>query len=151
MGDLQATIEAIWRIEAPRLVARLTRLVGDLATAEDIAQDTFVTALSRWPSTGIPDNPGGWLWSAARHGAIDLIRRRDRQHDKYQTLGVSPDTVENDMEALIEQRDIGDDLLGLSFMTCHPILSPDARVALTLRSVGGLTTDEIAKIGRAHV
>jgi RNA polymerase sigma-70 factor (ECF subfamily) len=145
MSGEQATIAAIWRIEAPRLVARLTRLVGDLATAEDIAQDTFVTALGRWPTNGVPDNPGGWLWSAAHHGAIDLLRRRDRQHDKYQTLGVSPDTVEIDMERSVEERDIGDDLLGLIVMTCHPVLTPDARVALTLKSVGGLTTPEIAK------
>jgi RNA polymerase sigma-70 factor, ECF subfamily len=141
----QATFDAIWRIETPRLVARLTRLVGDLATAEDIAQDTFVTALGRWPTTGIPDNPGGWLWSAARQGAIDLIRRRDRQHDKYQAFGESPDAADNDMERMIEERDVGDDLLGLVFMTCHPVLSPDARVALTLRAVGGLTTPEIAR------
>jgi RNA polymerase sigma-70 factor (ECF subfamily) len=145
MNGFQATFDAIWRIEAPRLVARLTRLVGDLALAEDIAQDTFVTALGRWPTVGIPDNPGGWLWSAARQGAIDLFRRRDRQHDKYQALGVSPESVETDLERIVEERDIGDDLLGLVFMTCHPVLSPDARVALTLRSVGGLTTPEIAK------
>ncbi|MDQ1429333.1 MAG: hypothetical protein QOK39_2809 [Acidimicrobiaceae bacterium] len=145
MNGFQATFDAIWRMEAPRLVARLTRLVGDLALAEDIAQDTFVTALARWPTAGIPDNPGGWLWSAARQGAIDLFRRRDRQQDKYQTLGVSAETVETDMERIVEERDIGDDLLGLIFMTCHPVLSPDAQVALTLRSVGGLTTPEIAK------
>lgn len=145
MDGFQATVDAIWRVEAPRLVARLTRLVGDLAIAEDIAQDTFVTAMGRWPTTGIPDNPGGWLWSAARHGAIDLLRRRDRQRDKYQALGVTPDKVETDMDRMVEERDMGDDLLGLVFMTCHPILGPDARVALTLRSVGGLTTAEIAK------
>jgi RNA polymerase sigma factor (sigma-70 family) len=145
MSDEQAAFDAIWRIETPRLVARLTRLVGDLATAEDIAQDAFVTALGRWPTTGIPDNPGGWLWSAARQRAIDLIRRRDLQHAKYQTLGTSPDTAETDVERMIEEEDIGDDLLGLIFMTCHPVLGPDARVALTLKSVGGLTTPEIAK------
>jgi predicted RNA polymerase sigma factor len=137
MSGVQATIDAIWRIEAPRLVARLTRLVGDLGTAEDIAQDTFVTALDRWPTTGIPDSPGGWLWLTARHRAIDLFRRRDRQHDKFQSLGVMPDTEEDDMERIREERDIGDDLLGLIVMTCHPVLSPDARVALTLRAVGG--------------
>ena len=145
MSDEQAAFDAIWRIETPRLVARLTRLVGDLATAEDIAQDTFVTALGRWPTIGIPDNPGGWLWSAARQRAIDLIRRRDRQHDKYQSLGAKPDVAETDLERIVEEEDIGDDLLGLIFMTCHPVLGPDARVALTLRSVGGLTTPEIAK------
>lgn len=141
----ERAIEAIWRIESPRLVARLTRLVGDLETAEDIAQDTFLTALGKWPHTGVPHNPGGWLWSTARHGAIDLIRRRDRQRDKYSLATSTSQPAEKTMDELIGEREIGDDLLGLVFMTCHPALSAEARVALTLRSVGGLTTPEIAR------
>ncbi len=140
----RAGIGAIWRIESPRLVARLTRLLGDLATAEDVAQDTFATAIGRWTTDGVPDNPGGWLWHTGRQRAIDVIRRRDLQHDRYATLA-NTTLAEPDMDILIDEHDIGDDLLGLVFMTCHPILSPGARVALTLRSVGGLTTTEIAR------
>lgn len=133
----------MWRIESPRVVARLTRLVGDLGVAEDLAQDTFLAATARWAQSGVPANPGAWLATTARYLAIDLVRRRDAGQRSYARLGPPPDAVDVDFVAAAEG--VGDDLLGLIFMTCHPVLSPEARVALTLRVLGGLTTAEIAR------
>ena len=141
--DVRRAIEAVWRIESARVTARLARLVGDVGAAEDLAQDTFVAALARWSRWGVPDNPGAWLHTTARYLAIDLLRRRDALGGKYAALGPAPDAVEVDFDAGLD--DVGDDLLGLMFMACHPVLSPEARVALTLRLLGGLTTGEIAR------
>ncbi|HSB86136.1 MAG TPA: sigma-70 family RNA polymerase sigma factor, partial [Ilumatobacteraceae bacterium] len=142
--SVRRTIEAVWRIESSKVIARLTRLVGDLATAEELAQDTFEAALRRWPRVGIPDNPGGWLMATAKFLSVDLIRRRDRLAEKHAELGVPVDAIEVDFDAGLDDT-IGDDLLGLIFMSCHPILPEDGRVALTLRLLGGLTTAEIAR------
>jgi RNA polymerase sigma-70 factor (ECF subfamily) len=141
--DTTRAIEAVWRIESAKLIARVTRLVGDIGTAEDIAQDAFVAALKRWPQSGVPDNPGAWLMATARFLAIDTIRRRDRLAEKQATLAPRSDSVTVDYLAATD--DIGDDLLGLMFMACHPVLSSEARVTLTLRLLGGLTTAEIAR------
>jgi RNA polymerase sigma factor (sigma-70 family) len=146
--DSHAAIEAVWRLEAPKLVAGLMRLVRDLGAAEDLAHDALVAALEQWPSQGVPRNPGAWLMQAAKHRAIDLLRRRtllDRKHDEL--------AREIDEGIRLAQRpaddapddDYGDDLLRLLFIACHPVLSAEARVALTLRLLGGLTTDEIAR------
>jgi RNA polymerase sigma factor (sigma-70 family) len=145
---VRRAVEVAWRLESPKIVARLTRLVGNLATAEDLAHDAFVAALRRWPSTGVPDNPGAWLATVARYQAVDHIRRNDRLAAKTNELGVSlsrqSHAATDDLE-VVDDDSIGDDLLGMILMTCHPVLSPDARVALTLRVVGGLRTDEIAR------
>lgn len=136
-------------MESPRIIARLTRLVGDLATAEDLAQDAFLAALQRWPSTGVPANPGAWLASVARFQAVDHIRRKDRLAGKTAELRTSlarqPDQSVADLDDVLDEDRAEDDLLGLILMTCHPILSADARVALTLRAVGGLRTEEVAR------
>ena len=138
-------IEAVWRIESARLIAGLARIVRDVGVAEDLAQDALVAALERWPETGIPDNPGAWLTATARHRAIDLLRRRGRLERKQEELGRELETWHApDLDAAIDD-DVGDDLLRLVFTTCHPVLSRDARVALTLRLLGGLTTGEIAR------
>ena len=141
--------EVAWRLESSKIIARLTRLLGDLATAEDLAHDALVAALERWPKTGIPDNPGAWLAAVARYQAIDYIRRKDRLASKTAQLAASsrtdPDPASSDFERVLDDDRIDDDLLGLILMTCHPILSSDARVALTLRVLGGLKTDEIAR------
>lgn len=139
------TIDAIWRIESPKLIAGLTRMVRDVGLAEDLAHDALVIALERWPETGIPDNPGAWLMTAAKRRAIDLLRREKVRDRKYEELGrVSDLYTEEDVDARIDG-EIGDDLLRLIFATCHPVLSQEARVALTLRLLGGLTTEEIAR------
>jgi RNA polymerase sigma factor (sigma-70 family) len=143
-ADTARVIEAVWRMESAKLIAHITRLVGDIGTAEDIAQDTFVAALKRWPQSGVPDNPGAWLMATARFLAIDLIRRRDRLAEKQAALAPPSDSMTVDYVAAAAD-DIGDDLLGLMFMACHPVLSSDARVTLTLRLLGGLTTAEIAR------
>jgi RNA polymerase sigma-70 factor (ECF subfamily) len=142
-AGLHRSIEAAWRIESAKVIARLTRLVGDVGQAEELAQDALVAALERWPRSGVPDNPGAWLMATGRYLAIDAIRRRDRLQEKHAQLGVPPDAIEVDFDGGVD--DIGDDLLNLMFMACHPVLSPDARVALTLRLLGGLRTDEIAR------
>ena len=141
-------IDAVWRIESARLIAGLARLVGDVGIAEDLAQDALVIALEQWPTTGVPDNPGAWLMATAKHRAIDLLRRRKMQDQKHEHVArelearqVSP---EADLAAAIDD-DVGDDLLSLIFTACHPVLSTEARVALTLRLLGGLTTEEIAR------
>ncbi len=141
-------IEAIFRIERARLIARLARMVRDVGLAEELAQDAFVTALSDWPKTGIPVNPGAWLTAAAKRRAIDLLRRDRMLAHKHAEIGRDPSgEAENVIEAIeaAMDDDVGDELLGLIFTACHPVLSPDARVALTLRLIGGLTTDEIAR------
>jgi RNA polymerase sigma factor (sigma-70 family) len=140
-----AAIEAVWRIESPRLVAALARITGDVGAAEELAQDTLVIALEAWPVRGVPDGPGAWLMATAKHRAIDLVRRRARYEQKLQEVG-------RDMEAQAQTFDepdvddhIGDDLLRLIFIACHPVLTAEARAALTLRLIGGLTTHEIAR------
>jgi RNA polymerase sigma factor (sigma-70 family) len=142
------TLDAIWRIESPKLIASLTRMVRDVGLAEDFAQDALVAALEKWPETGVPDNPGAWLMSTARRKAIDHLRRSKRLDAKHEELGRSLDdqreSVVAELDAAIDDH-VGDDLLRLVFFTCHPLLSKDARVALTLRLLGGLTTVEIAR------
>jgi RNA polymerase sigma factor (sigma-70 family) len=143
--NLDAALAALWRVESPRLVARLVRLMGDLDTAEDLAQDTFVAAIERWRREGIPSNAAGWLNTTARFLAVDRIRRRDTRRDKYHLVAATtPQTTEVDLDQIVDG-DLADDLLGLIFMSCHPILSPDARSALTLKVVCGLTTGEVAR------
>jgi RNA polymerase sigma factor (sigma-70 family) len=143
--DTQRTIDAIWRIESPRLIAALTRLVRDVSSAQDLAQDALVAALSQWPTQGIPQNPGAWLMSTAKHRGIDAIRRERRVLQKHEEILLQSDTsAKPDMEGAIDNY-VSDDLLRLLFISCHPVLSTEARVALTLRLLGGLTTDEIAR------
>jgi len=148
-GQAQGTpaqIDAIWRIESARVIATVARMVRDVGLAEDLAQDAVVAALERWPSTGIPPNPGAWLTATAKHRAIDLMRRNTTLQDKYaqiaRDLGVAGGGPDLDAEL---DDDIGDDLLSLVFTCCHPVLSIEARVALTLRMLGGLKTPEIAR------
>ncbi len=146
--DTHRAIDAVWRIESARLIAGLARLVGDVGQAEDLAQDALVAALERWPATGVPDNPGAWLMATARHRAVDLLRRRSMFDRKHRLLGYElAERQEQEVPVLEAALDdpVGDDLLRLIFIACHPILSTDARVALTLRLVGGLTTPEIAR------
>ncbi len=146
-SDTNRAIDAVWRIESARLIAGLTRIVRDVGLAEELAQDALVAALEQWPESGVPDNPGAWLMATARHRAIDLVRRdvmRERKHEELgRELETQPATAP-DPSASVED-ELGDDLLGLVFMTCHPVLSTEARAALTLRLVGGLTTAEIAR------
>jgi len=141
-------IDAVWRIESAKLIACLARMVGDVGQAEDLAQDALVIALEKWPVTGVPDNPGAWLMATAKHRAIDLLRRRKLLERKHEELGHELDTHQEsavpDLDTALDD-DIGDDLLRLVFTACHPVLSTDAQVALTLRLLGGLTTDEIAR------
>jgi RNA polymerase sigma-70 factor (ECF subfamily) len=146
-SDAHSAIEAVWRIESPRLIAGLTRITGDVGLAEDLAQDALVAALERWPESGIPDNPGAWLMATAKHRAIDQLRRGKMLDRKHEQLGHELDSGRDgaaDLDAAIDDP-IGDDLLRLMFIACHPVLSTEARVALTLRLLGGLTTDEIAR------
>ena len=141
-------IDAVWRIESARLIAGLARIVGDVGLAEDLAQDALVAALEQWPESGVPDNPGAWLMATAKHRAIDHLRRRKMQDTKHERIGRELDerqvSPEADLAAAIDDQ-VGDDLLSLIFTACHPVLTTDARVALTLRLLGGLTTDEIAR------
>jgi len=146
--DTRRTIDAIWRIESARLIAGLARMVRDVGLAEDLAQDALLIALEKWPKTGIPDNPGAWLMATAKRRAIDQLRRRKRLERKYEELGRDEESrgqEPSEFDAVLNGADIGDDLLRLIFTTCHPILSPEARVALTLRLLCGLTTAEIAR------
>lgn len=145
-ADPHTTIDAIWRVEAPKIIGGLTRLVRDLATAEDLAHDALVAALEQWPTEGVPSRPGAWLMATAKHRAIDRIRRSVNLARKLEALGAelegsawlpAPDGWLDDQ--------VHDDVLRLIFMACHPVLAPDARVALTLKVVGGLTTGEIAR------
>ena len=160
-NDTHGAIDAVWRIESAKLIAGLTRIVRDVGIAEDLAQEALVAALEQWPRSGVPDNPGAWLMATAKHRAIDLLRRRtllDRKHEEVgRELEIRQQTTP-DLEAALDatleaegsirtkaQPDDDDDLLRLLFIACHPVLSTEARVALTLRLLGGLTTDEIAR------
>src|SRR5216683_7936926 len=146
--DIHRAIDAVWRIESPRLIGGLVRIVRDVSLAEDLAQDVLVAALQQWPESGIPENPGAWLMAAAKHRAIDLFRRSKLLERKHEELGRELDARQEalvpDFETALDD-DISDDLLRLVFISCHPVLSPEARVALTLRLLGGLTTEEIAR------
>jgi len=146
--ETHEAIEAVWRIEAARLIAGLARIVRDVGIAEELAQDALVAALEQWPGSGIPRNPGAWLMATAKHRAIDLLRRRtvlDRKHEELgRDLAIQQAVTVAAFETAADD-DVGDDLLRLVFTACHPVLSRDARVALTLRLLGGLTTDEIAR------
>ena len=147
-GETHQAIEATFRIERARLIAGLARLVRDIDRAEELAQDALVIALSEWPRTAVPANPGAWLMAVAKRRAVDAFRRdkmRERKHEEIaRTLDETRGRAAEAIEAAMDD-DLGDELLGLIFTACHPMLSPDARAALTLRAVGGLTTDEIAR------
>ena len=146
--DAHRAIDAVFRIESARLIAGLARIVRDVGLAEELAQDALVIALERWPESGVPDNPGAWLMATAKHRAIDLLRRRTLLERKHQELGreleARQEKAAPDLVAALDD-DVGDDLLRLMFTACHPALSTEARVALTLRLLGGLTTEEIAR------
>jgi RNA polymerase sigma factor (sigma-70 family) len=145
--ETHRAIDAVWTIESAKIIAGLARIVRDIGLAEELAQDALVAALEQWPESGIPDNPGAWLMATAKHRAIDLWRRNKLLERKHQELGRGLETQEMavpDLDAAIDD-EIGDDLLRLVFISCHPVLSREARVALTLRLLGGLTTDEIAR------
>jgi RNA polymerase sigma factor (sigma-70 family) len=145
--DTHCAIDAVWRIESPRLIAGLARIVRDVGVAEDLAQDALVAALEQWPKSGVPDNPGAWLMAAAKHRAIDHFRRNTRLERKHEELGrelAAKEMAVPDLVSALDD-DVGDDLLRLVFISCHPVLSVEAQVALTLRLLGGLTTDEIAR------
>jgi RNA polymerase sigma factor (sigma-70 family) len=146
--DTHRTIDAVWRIESARLIAGLTRIVRDVGLAEDLAQDALVAALERWPESGIPDKPGAWLMATAKHRAIDLLRRDKMLERKHVEVGHELEARQQvatlDLDAALDDQ-VGDDLLRLVFISCHPVLSREARVALTLRLLGGLTTEEIAR------
>ena len=144
-SDTHSAIDAVWRIESPRLIAGLTRIVRDVGVAEELAQDALVAALEQWPESGVPDNPGAWLMTTAKHRAIDAVRRNVMLERKHVDLAREMETQkEMDIEAEMDDH-IGDDLLRLVFIACHPVLATESRVALTLRLLGGLTTDEIAR------
>jgi RNA polymerase sigma factor (sigma-70 family) len=142
-ADTRRTIDAVWRIESARLIAALARMVRDVGLAEDLAQDALVAALERWPESGVPDNPGAWLMATAKHRAIDRLRRGQVLDRKHEELAREMEQHTEDPAAAVNQ--VEDDLLRLVFTSCHPALSTDARVALTLRLLGGLTTEEIAR------
>jgi RNA polymerase sigma-70 factor, ECF subfamily len=147
-SDTHGAIDAVWRIESAKLIAGLTRIVRDVGLAEDLAQDALVAALEQWPESGVPNNPGAWLMAAAKYRAIDFFRRSERLERKHQELGHELEARQEmavpDLDAAIDDH-VGDDLLRLMFTSCHPVLSTEARVALTLRLFGGLTTEEIAR------
>ena len=146
-ADTHRAIDAVWRIESPKLIAGLTRIVRDVGLAEDLAQDALVAALEQWPESGVPERPGAWLMATAKHRAIDRLRRDERLERKREELG--RETLAQQEMAMSERNpsadDVGDDLLRLMFISCHPILAPEARVALTLRLLASLTTEEIAR------
>ena len=150
-NDTHRAIDAVWKIEAPRLIAGLARIVRDVGVAEDLAQDALVAALEQWPKSGVPDKPGAWLMAAAKHRSIDYFRRNARLERKHQELGrelAIKEMAVPDFDAAFDPNnhdEVGDDLLRLIFVSCHPVLSPEARVALTLRLLGGMTTVEIAR------
>ena len=147
-SDTHRAIDAVWRIESAKLIAGLARIVRDVGLAEDLAQDALVAALERWPESGIPDKPGAWLMATAKHRAFDLLRRDKLLDRKHQELGheleAKQETAAPDLDTALDDP-VGDDLLRLIFTACHPVLSTEARVALTLRLIGGLTTEEIAR------
>ena len=147
-AETHRVIDAVWRIESARLIAGLARIVRDVGLAEELAQDALVAALERWPEAGIPDKPGAWLMATAKHRAIDLFRRNKLLERKHEELGRELKSQQDLAMAsfdIPEEQEIGDDLLRLVFVSCHPVLSTEARVALTLRLLGGLTTQEIAR------
>jgi RNA polymerase sigma factor (sigma-70 family) len=148
-SDTHRAIEAVFRIESARLIAGLARIVGDIGLAEELAQDALVAALERWPESGVPAKPGAWLMGTAKHRALDLLRRRSMSDRRHAELGrhlrVEEEAAPDDFDAVLDDEQIADDLLGLIFTACHPVLSTDARVALTLRLLGGLSTEEIAR------
>ena len=138
--ETHRTVDAVWRIESPKLIAALVRIVGDVGLAEELAQDALVAALEQWPAQGVPEKPGAWLMSTAKHRAIDVLRRNKRLREKQELLGRELDTQQPigvpELEAILEETPIPDDLLRLLFIACHPVLSTEARVALTLRLLG---------------
>jgi RNA polymerase sigma factor (sigma-70 family) len=148
-SEIHRTIDAVWRMESPRLIAALARMLRDVGLAEEFAQDALVSALERWPESGVPDNPGAWLMATAKHRAIDRLRRSKLQQRKHEELAYDLEEANEDMAGPDDTArlddDIGDDLLRLIFTACHPVLGTEARIALTLRLLGGLTTDEIAR------
>ncbi|PYO97577.1 MAG: RNA polymerase subunit sigma-24 [Gemmatimonadetes bacterium] len=145
---MHAAIDAVWRIESARLIASLARMVRDVGLAEDLAQEALLAALERWPKSGVPDNPGAWLMAAAKHRAIDVLRRGKMLERKHEVVGrdleARQESPEDALHAALDD-EVGDDLLRLIFTACHPVLSTEARLALTLRLLGGLTTEEIAR------
>jgi RNA polymerase sigma factor (sigma-70 family) len=148
--DTHRAIEAVWRIESAKLIAALARIVRDIGLAEDLAQDALVIALERWPEIGIPDKPGAWLMATAKHRAIDRLRHMKMSERKHEELGselqIRQELSEADFDAVLDdEEDLDDDLLRLIFTACHPVLSTEARIALSLRVLGGLTTPEIAR------
>ncbi len=145
--EAQRAVDAVWRIESARVIAGLTRLVRDVGRAEELAQDALVAALEQWPESGVPRNPGAWLMAVGKRRAIDQIRRNEAYERKLTEIGHDLDADEDEDPVVDEalDEDLGDDLLRLMFIACHPVLSTEARVALTLRLLGGLTTDEIAR------
>jgi len=145
-ADAHRAIDAVWRIESPRLIAGLTRIVRDIGLAEELAQDALLAAVEQWPESGVPDNPGAWLMATAKHRAIDRLRRDARLERKQEVIGRELEAAQKMATAVPESgADFGDDLLRLIFIACHPVLSTEARVALTLRLLGGLSTDEIGR------
>src|SRR5215510_14060944 len=145
-ADTHRAIDAVFRIEQAKLIASLTRMVRDVGIAEELAQDALVAALEQWPKSGMPEKPGAWLMASAKHRAVDLFRRNKLADRKHAELGYELEIEQDtppDLDAALD--DVGDDLLRLIFISCHPILSPEARAALTLRLLGGLTTEEIAR------
>ncbi len=146
-ADSHRTIETVWRIEAPKLIGGLARIVRDVGIAEDLAQDALVAALESWPESGVPENPGAWLMASAKNRAIDFFRRNqmlDRRHDELRREFEVRELTVPDLDTALDD-DVGDDLLRLMFVSCHPLLPSEGRVALTLRLLGGLTTAEIAR------
>ena len=146
-ADTHRAIDAVWRIESPKVIAALTRMVRDVGVAEDLAHDALVAALEQWPNEGIPRNPGAWLMAAAKHRAIDFFRRNRMLDGKHAEIGRDLEKAQNqtpDFDSALDD-EVGDDLLRLIFIACHPVLSLEARAALTLRLLGGLTTEEIAR------
>lgn len=146
-AGIHRTIDALWRMESPRLIAALARMVRDVGLAEDLAQDALVAALEQWPASGVPDKPGAWLMAAAKHRAMDQFRRKSMLGRKHQELGrqyAEKELARPDWDRALDD-EVGDDLLRLVFTSCHPVLSTEAQVALTLRLLGGLTTEEIAR------
>ena len=145
-ADAHRAIDAVWRIESPRLIAGLTRIVRDIGLAEELAQDALLAAVEQWPESGVPDNPGAWLMATAKHRAIDRLRRDARLERKQEVIERELEAAQKMATAVPESGgDFGDDLLRLIFIACHPVLSTEARVALTLRLLGGLSTDEIGR------
>ena len=145
MLDAGRTVEAVWRMESARLIGALTRLVRDVGLAEQLAQDAFVLALEQWPEQGVPDNPGAWLMATARHKGVDLIRRERSLDEKYGRIAATSGAEVAPAPDVAVEDPVGDDVLSLVFIACHPVLPRESRVALTLRLLGGLTTEEIAR------